>query len=108
MANNWGIPKLVEEHVLERDKVCVYCGIEFSKDSSSRKHKKSWEHIVNDIRINGIDNIALSCISCNASKGAKELEEWLESTYCIKKGISKQTVSNVIKTALIKKPKLTP
>lgn len=86
MANRWGIPKEVEEFVKKRDKSCVYCGIEFKLDEKSRKNKPSWEHIINDIRINGIDNIALCCMSCNASKGAKLLENWLESAYCKKKG----------------------
>jgi len=61
----------VENFVLSRDKSCVYCGVPFVKGDNSRKTKQSWEHIVNDIRINGADNIALCCMSCNASKGAK-------------------------------------
>lgn len=104
MANKWGIPADVESLVLERDKVCVYCGVEF--DNTVRKLKPSWEHIVNDIRINGPDNIALCCVSCNASKGAKELDSWLTSSYCEKKGISSGTVADVVKAALIKKPTL--
>tara|TARA_B110000046_G_C12968953_1_gene388061 strand:+ start:971 stop:1297 length:327 start_codon:yes stop_codon:yes gene_type:complete len=99
MANRWGIPINVENHVKERDKNCVYCGVEFKKDNVSRKTNPSWEHIVNDIKINGIDNIALCCMSCNASKGAKLLEDWLESAYCKKKEISIYTVSKVVKEA---------
>lgn len=82
MANRWGIPKCVEELVLERDKVCVYCGVKFSSENNSRKNKESWEHIINDIRINGSDNIAVCCMSCNASKGSRLLQDWLESDYC--------------------------
>ncbi len=89
MANRWGIPKDVEEYVKERDKQCVYCGIDFNEDGTSRKQKSSWEHIVNDIRINGIDNISLCCMSCNASKGAKVLEDW--NGIFIKKGGVKKT-----------------
>ncbi|MDQ2180513.1 hypothetical protein [Marinifilum sp. D714] len=100
MANRWGIPKEVEEFVTIRDNSCVYCGIEFKLDEKSRKNKPSWEHIVNDIRINGSDNIALCCMSCNASKGAKLLENWLESAYCKKKGITVESVANVVKMAL--------
>ena len=80
MANRWGIPKEVEIIVKQRDTNCVYCGIEFSSDNTN-KSKASWEHITNDIRINGIDNIALCCMSCNASKGAKLLSIWLEGDY---------------------------
>lgn len=75
MSNKWGIPKEVEKLVLERDTHCVYCGVDFSTEHISRKTKPSWEHIINDIRIIGSDNIALCCMSCNASKGAKLLQD---------------------------------
>jgi hypothetical protein len=71
--------------------------------TSQEKNKPSWEHIVNDIRINGIENIALCCMSCNASKGSKLLEDWLKSDYCIKKEITANSVSEVVKIALKKK-----
>ena len=106
MANKWGIPKDVEDYVLNRDKTCIYCGIEFESDCTIRKHRPSWEHIVNDIRINSINNIALCCISCNASKGAKELENWLNSKYCQRNNITLKTVSEVVKSAYFNKPKL--
>ncbi|WP_282036166.1 hypothetical protein [Saccharicrinis aurantiacus] len=104
MANRWGIPKEVEEYVVNRDLICVYCGVDFSKNHDSRKTKPSWEHIVNDIRISTIDNIALCCISCNASKGAKLLVDWLDGKYCKTKGINKETVAQVVKDALKKPP----
>jgi hypothetical protein len=100
MANCWGISKEVENIVQERDIKCVYCNIEFS--NISRKHKATWEHIINDIRINNSDNIALCCCSCNASKGNKKLEDWLESSYCKSKLISKETVAIVVKEYLTK------
>ena len=98
MANKWGIPIEVEEFVKKRDLKCVYCGIEFSNDS--RKTKKTWEHIINDIRINGKENIAICCGSCNASKGNKKLSDWLKSKYCINKGISINTVAPVVRKHL--------
>ncbi len=98
MSNRWNIPPEVEKAVLERDKACVYCGVKFS--DKSRKTKASWEHIVNDIRLNGADNIALCCVSCNASKGAKELKDWLKSDYCKKKEIRSESVAQVVKTHL--------
>ena len=106
MANRWGIPKDVEDYVKQRDANCVYCGLEFSEKNESRKSKPSWEHIVNDIRINGIDNIALCCMSCNASKGAKLIEDWLQNDYCKKKGIIEDNVATVVKEAIINPPKL--
>ena len=106
MANRWGIPKEVEGIVKKRDTTCVYCGVEFSGEDNSRKNKPSWEHIINDIRINGSDNIALCCMSCNASKGSKLLEVWLESDYCKKKEISVNSVTKVVKMAIQNPPKL--
>lgn len=102
MANRWGIPKNVEEIVKERDLHCVYCGIIFTNPALSFKSKATWEHIVNDIKINGSENIALCCGSCNASKGSKQLEAWLLSKYCLAKGITMNSVSTVVKEHLKK------
>lgn len=106
MSNRWGIPKDVENQVKERDKNCVYCGEDFEKVHLSRKTKPTWEHIVNDIRINGLNNIALCCSSCNASKGSKLLEHWLKSPYCMSRNINKETVSLVVKKAISNPPTL--
>ena len=104
MANRWGIPKEVEDFVKQRDSNCVYCRQAFLAIPKSRKEKPSWEHIVNDIRINGIDNISLCCISCNASKGAKLLEDWLLSDYCKRNGITEESVAQVVKEAIKNPP----
>lgn len=106
MSNRWGIPDEVERIVRLRDTKCVYCGVDFLKPSISRKNKPSWEHIINDIRINDIDNIALCCISCNASKGSKLIEDWLESDYCKAKGININTLAPVVKNTILNTPKI--
>ncbi len=106
MANRWGISKDVEDYVKQRDTKCVYCGVEFSEENKSRKSKPSWEHIINDIRIKGIDNITLCCLSCNASKGAKLIEDWLQSDYCKKRNITIESVANIVKEAIKNPPKL--
>ncbi len=100
MANRWGIPIEVETLVINRDRKCVYCGVTFTKSNESRKSKQTWEHIINDIRINGPENIALCCCSCNASKGAKKLEDWLKSKYCLTKGIAFGIMAPVVKKYL--------
>ena len=97
MANHWGIPKEVEEFVKKRDLNCVYCGISFNNSIVTIKTRPTWEHIINDIRINGPENIALCCGSCNASKGTKLLEEWLKSKYCVTKGITIISVALIVK-----------
>ncbi len=106
MSNKWGIPKEIEEYVVKRDLSCVYCGVNFSINHQSRKTKPTWEHIVNDIRITSKENIALCCTSCNASKGSKLLEDWLQSVYCKSKGIADNTVAEVVKNAIVNPPKL--
>lgn len=106
MANKWGIPIEVEVFVKKRDKNCVYWGVEFLETNDLRNSKPSWEHIVNDIRINGKNNIALCCISCNASKGAKLINDWLQSEYCKRKNITKDNVALVVKEAIAYPPKV--
>lgn len=100
MPNRWGIPIEIEKHVIKRDLHCIYCGVDFSIEHKSRKTKPTWEHIVNDMRITTKDNIALCCTSCNASKGAKILNDWMKSNYCIKRNITVETVAPIVKKAL--------
>ena len=100
MANNWNIPKWLEDEVRERDKKCVYCGVEFTPTKISKKTAASWEHIINDAKIITRENIALCCCGCNASKGQKQLSVWLESKYCQERNINKDTVALIIKQAI--------
>lgn len=104
--NRWNIPAWMEKEIIERDQCCVYCGIEFVSISQDRKHLPTWEHIVNDSRIVTRENIARCCAACNASKGAKDLAIWLESAYCKKLGITKETVAEVVKRALACQPRV--
>ena len=99
-VNRWNIPDWLEQEVLARDTDCVYCGIDFSFPISIRGTKPSWEHIVNDASIVTRENIARCCISCNASKGTKELEPWLQSKYCKRKCINKASVAQAVRNAL--------
>jgi hypothetical protein len=102
-VNLWGIPKWLEEEVKERDKVCVYCGVQLVEQvprGGSRKTAATWEHIINDARIVTRENIARCCASCNSSKGVKSLSDWMQSAYCKKLGITEDTVSEIIKKAL--------
>ena len=96
--NRWNIPDWMEKQILERDTNCIYCRIEFSE--KTRRTKASWEHIINDAKIVTLENIALCCISCNASKGAKLLSEWINSNYCKHRNIQPETVADVVKMAL--------
>lgn len=101
--NRWGIPDWLEEEVKERDKNCVYCGIQMTDTMHSigpRKFVATWEHIINDASIITRENIARCCVACNSSKGTKKLSDWINSPYCIKRGISIDTVAEVVKVAL--------
>ena len=98
--NNWDIPASLEREVRDRDQYCVYCGTEFTTSQVSRKSTATWEHIINDAKIITRENIARCCFSCNSSKGTKKLSEWLESDYCKKNGITKDSVAEVVRQAL--------
>ncbi|MCJ7604030.1 MAG: hypothetical protein MUO63_21350 [Desulfobulbaceae bacterium] len=101
--NRWGIPDWLEEEVKERDKACVYCGVEMIDQMPSRGPRKAvatWEHIINDSSIVTRENIARCCISCNSSKGTKKLSDWIQLSYCKRRGININTVAEVVKNAL--------
>jgi len=105
--NNWGIPAWLEKEVKQRDKACVYCGIQMIEKmppGGSRKAVATWEHIINDASIVTRENIARCCVACNSSKGTKELSDWIQSSYCKQRGISATTVADVVKTELKQVP----
>ena len=97
--NRWRIPNWLESEVTARDTDCVYCRTPFNR--ATRRTTATWEHIVNDARIITRENIALCCVSCNASKGAKLLSVWLRSEYCSKRDINIDTVAPVVKQAIV-------
>jgi 5-methylcytosine-specific restriction endonuclease McrA len=101
--NRWHIPHNLEDEIRQRDKKCVYCGatlIESPNYKGSRKHRATWEHIINDESIITNWNIARCCASCNSSKGTKRLSYWINSNYCKLRGISRETVADIVKQAL--------
>ncbi len=98
--NRWSIPNWLEREVIERDRCCVYCGIEFVALSACRRERPSWEHIVNDARIVTRENIARCCVGCNASKGTKNLVGWLDSKYCRSRGITPVSVASIVRCFL--------
>ena len=98
--NRWNIPDWLEREVIERDRCCVYCGVEFTAQSASRRNRPSWEHIINNARIITRENIARCCVGCNASKGTKHLIEWLESKYCKTRGVTNESVASVVRSVL--------
>ena len=101
--NRWNIPDWLEDEVRQRDRSCVYCGavlIEVVPVGGSRKAAATWEHIINDSSNVTRENIARCCAACNSSKGTKKLSDWLQSSYCRRNGITRDTVAEVVKEAL--------
>lgn len=98
--NKWGIPEWLEREVKDRDRHCVYCRVELGSFKGPRSSMATWEHIVNDARIVNCENIARCCSACNSSKGTRKLSDWLDSDYCRMRGITKDTVAEVVKRAL--------
>jgi hypothetical protein len=104
--NKWNIPDWLEREVEDRDKHCVYCRVELGSSKEARKSMATWEHIVNDARMVNRENIARCCSACNSSKGTKWLSDWLESDYCRRRGITEDTVAEVVKRALGDQPSI--
>jgi hypothetical protein len=101
--NRWGIPEWLEKEVKERDKSCIYCGIQMIErmpPRGPRKNVATWKHIINDASVVTRENIARCCVPCNSSKGTKNLSDWIQSSYCKKRGIDKENVAEVVKKAL--------
>lgn len=101
--NRWGIPAWLEKEVKDRDKACIYCGIQMIEQmppNGPRKTVATWEHIINDANMITHKNIARCCFACNSSKGTKKLSDWMKSNYCKKRGINKDTVAEIAKQAL--------
>lgn len=93
-AARWSISRDVAIEVLARDLRCIYCRRDFDL-AGPRAGAPSWEHIVNDLSAVNATNIALCCISCNASKGRKDLGTWLKSNYCIDREISSISIAPI-------------
>jgi hypothetical protein len=43
-------------------------------------------------------------VGCNASKGAKDLEDWLMSSYCLSREIDGQSVAPVVQAVILQRP----
>jgi hypothetical protein len=102
--NKWNIPDWLEREVKDRDRNCVYCRVELASSKKTRTSPATWEHIVNDARIVNRENIARCCSACNSSKGTKKLSDWLDSDYCRTRGVTKDTVAEVVKRGLAVQP----
>ena len=101
MANNWNIPKALEQEIRARDKVCVYCSTEFTPAKVSKYSCASVGQISTGEGVISSNNVAMCCWGCNESKGQKPLSIWLKSKYCQDRNISPKTVATIIKKAIL-------
>jgi hypothetical protein len=99
-ARPWNIPADLAKQVIRRDLVCIYCRQPFVGPDGDERKRASWEHIVNDLSLVTLSNIALSCHGCNSSKRALPLEQWLESNYCLSRSITRETIAPVAARAI--------
>jgi hypothetical protein len=104
--NPWNIPEVLEREIKDRDRSCVYCRIEFGSSKEASRSLATWEHIVNEVRRVNRENIARCCRWCNSSKGTKDLSDWFECDYCKKRGITKDSVAEVVRMALVVQPNI--
>jgi hypothetical protein len=84
--NRWNIPDWLEKAVTDRDRCCIYCGVDFDVPSSLRGMRPSWEHIVNDAKI---------------VTGSRVLADWLQSNYCKRKSITELGIAQIARAALV-------
>ena len=94
-ARPWNIPADLAKQVIRRDLVCIYCRQPFVGPDGEMRRRASWEHIINDLSLVTLSNIALSCHGCNSSKNALPLQQWLASNYCRSRSITTQTIAPV-------------
>jgi 5-methylcytosine-specific restriction endonuclease McrA len=102
MVNKYNISQQLEDKIRGRDKECVYCKTrlkEYRGIIGTPKDKATFEHIDNDGPSEKW-NVAMCCQSCNSSKKERRLKEWLNSSYCKKKNITREKVAQIVREFL--------
>ena len=100
LRNPYRIPKDLASLVVARDRVCIYCQNDFAPIGPKGNRRASWEHIINDVNLITLENIAVCCTGCNSSKGVKNLRAWLLSPYCTMNSINAHKLAPVALAAL--------
>jgi len=106
--------KVDKERIVRRDTVCIYCGKEMRSGSDIPRtdwptvehlnHRSNWDSVGSYMR-EGKDVteiVGICCWSCNASRGALPFPEWFKKPYCVKRGITINSVAPVVKNYLKK------
>ena len=100
--NRFGIPAPIERRLRARDASCVYCLRAFG---AARTDRPTIEHLNEKPPFHwrdGLreDGLALCCVSCNSSRGAKSLRAWFQTPYCTQRGITSETVAEPVRQYL--------
>jgi len=99
--NSFGIPTSIENEIRARDVLCVYCH-KIMVSTTNVARRADWATIEHHDHLppfkfrpgQTADDFAIACGSCNSSRGAKPLKQFVEE-----RGIA-DTVAPVIKAYL--------
>jgi hypothetical protein len=116
MANSFSIPPDIEHRLRARDRRCVYCGRgvkAYPHVGGTRGDKATIEHLnrrgpfhwETGLKIRGLEDLAVCCGRCNASRSNKSLVAWFATPYCIQPNISVRSVAPVVKRFLRRHPR---
>ena len=102
MSNPYGLSEDALAKLRERDCLCVYCHKEmiYPFDTKRRSDSATIEHFNHEPPWNNIETVAYACGSCNSSKGAMPLMEWLQKSYCVERNITLNTVAQPVRDYL--------
>ncbi|MFC1454751.1 hypothetical protein ACFLQI_01540 [Candidatus Undinarchaeota archaeon] len=77
---------------------------EWVKDGDNRT-SATIEHFDDDCVVHpSKEKIAMCCMSCNTSRGAKRISDWFNSVYCRERNINEDTVASIVKEWLKLEP----
>ena len=104
MDNKFGIPEEELKKIQARDKTCVYCPKKMTYPYSISKHNDcaTIEHLNHDGPFywkDGLkaEDIAICCGGCNSSRGKMKLLDWFKTSYCLKRNINENMVTEPVK-----------
>ena len=107
-SSKFGIPDDELSAIRRRDTSCVYCGRDmiYPFEPLRRSESATVEHLSPDPPFyyrDGMtaDNIVICCGSCNSSRGAKQLQDWFGSPYCVERNISLESVAEPVEAYLL-------
>jgi hypothetical protein len=102
MSNKYGLPEDQLDRIRARDTRCVYCEKEMRAPIKGTP-ATDWatiEHLNRFPPFDDATTVAICCMSCNASRGAKKITDWFESDYCQKRDVNFSSVAEPVREYL--------